>query len=401
MSQIILHCDLNNFFASVEVILNPELKGKPIAVCGDPEQRRGIVLAKCEIAKRAGVKTGDAVWMAEQKCPGIIIVKPRHKKYSHYSKLVREIYYRYTDRVESFGIDECWLDVTASSKMFGSGEEIAEKLRKDVKNQLGLTISIGVSWNKTYAKIGSDIKKPDAVTIINYENYKQIIYPLPVDNMLFVGRKTKSLFEKLNIKTIGDLASYDVALLKSRLGVNAEKLVACARGEDKEAVRSFHETEPVKSVGNGATIHRDLTTLREIERAIYVLAEEVGTRMRRKGVEGFTVSLSLRNPELKWVGAQASIQRPTHSAPTITKTAMEILDRIWDQNPIRSLRIAVSGLTYDKAKQLDLFLDSQGKKDELSSVFDKVRSKHGSSSLGLALGRGSELEMEFEVIDES
>jgi DNA polymerase-4 len=278
-----------------------------------------------------------------------------------------------------------------------------------VKDEFGLTLSIGVSWNKTYAKLGSDYKKPDAITHIAKDNYKNILYPLPVDSMLFVGRKTKRLFERFNILTIGDLAEFDAELLKPFMGINAVKLVSAARGDDDEEVADFHTTDPVKSVGNGATISRDLVTTREVEQAIYVLAEEVGTRMRRKRVKGFTISLSLRGEDLRWHGAQESVSIATNSALTITEVAMHILPRLWDVKnplavaPVHSLRVAVSNLTKDHHAQLDLFNDGtrEDRNDKFSSLFDKIRKKHGSAVLSYATALGSELGLEFEVIDQS
>jgi len=415
--RAILHCDLNNFFASVEVILNPALRGNAVAVCGDPKKRHGIVLAKCEIAKRHGVKTGDTVNEAEKKCPSIIIVCPQHNEYSKYSRKVREIYYRFTDEVESFGIDECGLDVTNSKLLFGTGEQIAEKIKSTVKEELGLTISIGVSWNKTYAKLGSDFKKPDAITIISRQNYRNIIYPSPISSMLYVGRKTRQMFERMNIKTIGDLANFDPALLRARMGIMAAKLIQAARGEDDDEVMNFLHKDDVKSVGNGATLARDLTTVRQVEKVIYVLAEEVGTRMRRKGVQGKTISLGIRGNDLKWTGAQASIQSPTHNPMKITHEAMKIFNTLWNVGnigvgtgefllskkeslePIRSLRVAVSNLTDAQMSQLDFLDRSEIYSDDLTKTFDNLRKKYGSSSISFAMGIGAELEIEFEVLD--
>lgn len=208
--RVILHCDLNNFYASVETVLHPELKGKPIAVCGDPEKRHGIVLAKSELAKKAGVKTAEAIWQAKRKCPDLIVVSPTYSEYVKYSKQVKEIYLSYTSEVESFGLDECWLDVTGSGKLFGTGPEIAESIRSRVKSETGLTVSIGVSFNKIFAKLGSDLKKPDAITVIDRNNYKNIVWKLNVGEMLYIGRATLERLRTLGIKTIGDLANADV-----------------------------------------------------------------------------------------------------------------------------------------------------------------------------------------------
>jgi len=410
MPRTILHCDLNNFFASVEVILEPLLIGKPVAVCGDPEERKGIVLAKCERAKKCGVRTGDAVWMAMQKCPDIQIVKPQHNKYGKFSKKVRDIYYRFTDKIESFGIDECWLDVTDSKKLFGTGEQIAYKIKELVKQELELTISVGVSWNKTYAKLGSDLKKPDAVTVINRENYKRLVWPLPVQDMLFVGRKTARMFEKLSIKTIGDLANFDEKLLEARIGIMAKRLVQAARGDCNDQVSSAHNHRQAKSVGNGTTTPRDMTTLKEVIQVVYILAEEVATRMRRKKLRGYTINLSIRDEDLRWQGAQSSIKAPTDNARIVVDTAIDIfckLVKIDKKNqdlpfPIHSIRVSVSNLTHDRHSQLDIFNDSTENDEEskITKAFDKIRSKYGANKLAYGTVLGGQMNIDFEVIDE-
>lgn len=381
-----MHCDLNNFFASVERVLNPSLLGRPLAVCGDPKERKGIVLAKCETAKAAGIRTGDTVWMAKNKCPDIQIVIPQHREYSKYAKLVREIYYRFTDKVESFGQDECWLDVTASEKLFGDGAIIADRLRQIIKDELGLTISVGVSWNKTFAKLGSDIKKPDAVTVISKNNYKQLVWPLPVNEMLFVGRKTARLLAKLGVKTIGELAAFDIEVLKTHIGISAERIILAARGECDEPVEDFHTVDDVKSVGNGTTLSRDLTNIKDVEKVIYNLAEEVATRMRRKGVKGTTVNLGIRDSNLRWHGAQATIALATSHAPIITTTALEIFKKfdIW---PVRSLRVSVSNLSDGAREQIDMFADK--KSEKFDELFDELRKKHGTDAIAFGTGVGS------------
>jgi len=404
--RVILHCDLNNFFASVEIILDPSLREHAVAVCGDPEVRKGIVLAKCERAKKAGVRTGDAVWMAEQKCPGIKIIKPQHNLYSHYSRRVREIYYRFTDLIEPFGIDEAWLDVTGSQKLFGSGPEIADKIRQTVRDELGLTISVGVSWNKTYAKLGSDIKKPDAVTVITRDNYRDVIFPLPVSDMLFVGRRTLKTLNQLNVHTIGDLSRVDADLLSARFGITAYKLVHMAAGMDTDPVSPATAADTVKSVGNGTTVPRDMTTRAEIFQLIYILAEEVATRLRKKCLRGRTVSLSIRDANLAWCGAQESIAIPTSNQQTITESAMHVFDRLWGTNvnirPVRGLRVAVSNLIEGVCPtQLDMFhmTEAEDTLSKFSALFDKFRIKHGTEKLAFGTLMGSQVGLDFEVLD--
>ena len=302
--KTILHCDLNNFYATVECLRDPNLRGKPVAVCGDPAKRCGIVLAKSEEAKKFGVKTGDVIWEAKLKCPDLVTVATNHADYARFAKKVRDIYYKYTDKVESFGSDECWLDITHSLKLFcKTGREIADELRTVVKEQLGLTISVGVSFTKTFAKLGSDYKKPDATTEITTLNFREIVWNMPVGNLLYVGRKSRALFEKLSIKTIGDLAAFDIEVLRAHIGVTAEQLILAARGEDTDEVASYENRSVVKSVGNGTTVPHDLMNFKEAQRVMYLLCEEVAFRMRKKGFKAFTVSLSIKNTALNWVGA--------------------------------------------------------------------------------------------------
>ena len=403
-----MHCDLNNFFASVEAVLDPSLLTVgPYAVCGNVELRQGIVLAKCPKAKAAGVKTGDAVWMAKQKCPGIKIIPPRHGVYSKFSARVKEVYSRFTDKVESFGIDECWLDISSSAKLFGNGIDVSKKIRDTVKDEVGLSLSIGVSWNKTYAKIASDQAGVGEIIVVTRKNYKSVIYPLPASSMLFVGRKSAKLFEKLNIRTIGDLAEFDPSALAPYLGINAHKLIKAARGEDDEPVGHIHDKEVPKSVGNGATLPKDINTIREIEQVIYVLAEEVGTRMRKKGVKGGTVSLSIRSPDLTWNGAQEGVRPATSNASAIMAVALKILPKIHKVSsdgkcdPVRSVRISVSGLESKKQSMQLSFLEDlhTDKEDKLSALFDNIRKKHGSDSILFGTAIGGLLDAKWEVTD--
>ena len=397
------------------MLRDPTLRGKAIAVCGDPEKRHGIVLAKSEPAKKCGVKTGMPIWEARQLCPEIIIVSTNHADYSRYSKIVSDIYYRFTDKVESYGSDECFLDVTASLRVLTNnekrmtnnvgrieiGERIANEIRRVIREEVGLTVSVGVSWNKGYAKIGSDLKKPDATSVISRDNYRDIVFPLPVGNMLYVGRKTVRLLEKLNVHTIGDLAGFDPKVLAGHIGINAYKMVEMARGDCTESVKDYTHKREVKSVGNGTTLPRDLITLRDIEQVVYLLSEEVAFRMRKKGVKGHTVSLSVRNTSLEWSGAQMSIRDATNAASTICETAMKIYKKS-PVTPVHSIRVAVSNLTKDARKQLSLFHDEEREdnKDKLSSVFDDIRRKYGASSVMFASGLGSEFKLHFDVLDE-
>jgi DNA polymerase-4 len=399
----ILHCDINNFFAGVEVILNPELRGKAIAVCGAPEKRHGIVLAKSEPAKKCGVKTGMPIWQAKQLCPEVIIVLPRHHEYDKYSKTVSRIYYGYTDLVEAFGCDECWLDITNTPAMrrLGSAKAVADEIRETIKREVGLTISVGVSWNKTFAKLGSDMKKPDATTVISRENYQSLVWPLPVCDMLFIGKKTAAVLMKLNIKTIGDLARADAEMLRGHFGINAYRMVAACRGDDSDSVQSFDYRRAPKSVGNGTTLFRDLVTTTDIEQVLYLLTEEVAYRLRKKGYKGTTVNLSVRGKDLTWTGAQETVREATNASKTIFETAKRIFAKIWGAAPAMSLRVSVSNLTRDTRTQMTMF-DAQNevKNDVLSGVFDTIRRKYGTKSIKFAYGNTGDFDLNFEVVDE-
>lgn len=401
-NRVILHCDLNNFFASVAIKQNPALRGKYIAVCGNPSLRKGIVLAKSENAKRMGVKTGMPIWEAKRVCPQIEIIPTDYSAYESYSKKVQEIYYRFTNQVESFGIDECWLDVTHSQKLFGDGLQIANKIRQTVKDELGLTISVGVSFNKTYAKLGSDLAEPDAVVAITLDNYRKLIYPLPLGNLLFVGKKTQALLTKLNVHTIGDLADYDVNLLKSFLGINAEKLIAEARGEDDSEVNDYLFHELPRSVGNGTTVPFDLTNVKEVEAVLYLLSEKIAFRLREQNLQGYTVHLSIKDTNLQWSGAQTSLPYPTHTVLTIRRTAMSIFEQIWVQKPfrpIRALRIAVANLTTVGNVQTNLLddINDEIKNQALDNVFDKIRRKYGTQQIMLGGTADSYQKLGFDL----
>lgn len=383
---VILHCDLNNFYASAECVLNPALKNFAVAVAGSPRHRHGVVLAKNEIAKKYGVKTGDTVWQAQQKCPNIICLPPQFKKYKEFSKQVIEIYSRFTDKIESFGPDECWLDVTHSTKLFGTGKQIADKLREIVYKETGLTISVGVSFNKYFAKLGSDLKKPNATTEITPENFKQLIYPLPADNLIFIGKKTYKKLNKLNIFSIGDLANASPQLLKQHFGIIGPRMQAVASGQDNSEIIDLKHNSEQKSVGNGLTALRNLTKREEILSTVLVLAEKIAYRMRELGVCGKTVHLSLKDSNLYTTGHSLTKNISTNSPQEIAKHAMEIFDTFWGEQTIciRAVRVAVSNLhsTTQKAQQILLFEDKNHEKlKKFNNACDKIRKKYGYYSI--------------------
>lgn len=280
MERVILHSDLNCFYASVEMMLNPALRGKAVAVCGATESRHGIVLAKSELAKKRGVKTGMVNWEARQCCPDIIMVPPQYDEYLKYSKLTRAIYERYTDQVEGFGMDECWCDISGSQTVFGDGMQIAEEIRETVKAELGLTVSIGVSYNKIFAKLGSDLKKPDAITGISSDNFREKIWPLPASDLLYVGRATTKKFDSYGIHTIGDIANQSQDFLKRLLGVNGIALWTYANGLDTSRVMPGDYESPVKSVGHGITCNADLENNEEVWKVMLELSQDIGHRLR-------------------------------------------------------------------------------------------------------------------------
>ncbi len=383
MDRVILHSDCNSFFASVECALNPSLADVPMAVGGSVEARHGIILAKNEIAKEYNIQTAETIYSAKKKCPELVIVPPHHDLYEKYSERVNKIYLEYTDMVEKFGIDESWLDVTGSQRLFGNGEEIANTIRKRVKEEIGITISVGVSFNKVFAKLGSDYKKPDATTVISKENFKDIVYPLPVGDLLFVGRKTREVLSRLNIKTIGDLAQSDVERLNKLLGKQGEMIYRYARGEDNSPVDP-HSHDEVKSVGNGMTFKRDLRGEKDILCGIAHLSESIAVRMRRKGVKCTVVQVTIKDPDLISIQRQEKLSSPTNLAKDITEKAMEIIKRSWNMNkPIRMLTVTGNGIIpEDSAQQISFFDEEKNPKQEnLEKTLDKIREKYGKDSV--------------------
>ena len=381
----VLHCDLNNFYASVEQVVSPELRQyKYLAVSGNPETRSGIILAKNTAAKAMGVKTGEPIWQARQKCPDLKCVLPHFDYYVHYSKRVREIYERFTDKVEGFGLDECWLDVT-HSKIFGTPAEIAEKLRETVKRETGLTISVGVSFTKTFAKLGSDLKKPDAVTVISRENYKDVVWKLPVAEMLYIGRHTEEKLHSMGIFTLGDLANGSLFALKKRFGVVGEKLYRAARGEDEEEVRECGAEREIKSVGHGTTTLRDVKTYAEADKVIFFLSDMVATRLRRYGLQGDVVALDIRRNDLTHESKQHKV-RATHVADDIYRVATRLLRQMWREAPtdlpLRSISVSVGSLSeVGCGYQVSIF-DAVDEKDKnLEYSVDQIRKKFGYNAI--------------------
>lgn len=377
--RVILHSDLNNFYASVECLLRPELNGKPVAVCGRVEDRHGIVLAKNMIAKKAGVKTGMVIFEAKKLCPDIVCVEARHNMYLKYSRAVKRIYLEYTNNVEPFGIDEAWLDVTSSPKFGGDGVKIAEDIRKRVKEEVGLTVSIGVSFNKVFAKLGSDLKKPDAVSVIDENNYKDVVWNLPVSDLLYVGRATSEVFKKLTIKTIGDLANFNSNIIDFKLGKRGRMLQAYAKGEDNDPVRVYEIQDEIKSVGNSLTYYRDIKNDDDVFALLTLLAESVCTRMRADGfMLARTVCLTVTTNDLQSVMRMTKVN-PTFVSSEVANAAFELFKKYfsWNKGLVRGLGISLSDFT--NVEQLDLL--SFGQKHEaqnkLEETVENIRSRFG------------------------
>ena len=384
MERTILHSDLNNFYASVELLSHPELKGKPVAVAGDVEARHGIILAKNYEAKAYGVQTAEPLWQAKQKCPDIVFLPPHFEIYEQYSHAAREIYYDYTDMIEPFGLDECWLDVTGSLSIFGDGKSIADIIRKRMKSELGLTVSVGVSFNKVFAKLGSDMKKPDATTVISSEDFRKKIWDLPASDMIFVGPKTEKKLKLYGIRTIGDLATTDPYLLKCLFGKNGLDLYENANGRDVSPVSLFGSSPPPKSIGNSTTPPRDLVSDEDVDIILYQLCENVSMRMRREGVVCSTVQISVRYSDLHSLERQMKPDYPNRTAKSLYECARELMrrHRLLGQ-PIRSIGVRGADLIRADSEQLSFSPDIVAiqKAETLEGVVDSLRKRYGKPAL--------------------
>ncbi len=383
--RIILHCDLNNFFASVSLLFNPTLKNMPVAVCGDKENRHGIVLAKNEIAKSYGVKTAEAIFEAKRKCPDLVLLPPIYSKYEEYSKKAQAIYRRFTDMIEPFGIDECWLDVTGSTMLFGNGEEIAYKIKDTIKKELGITASVGVSFNKVFAKLGSDMKKPDGVTVISRENFKEKIWGMPISDLLFVGNKTKEKLRSIGVKTIGDITYCDDERLKKLLGKNGLELKHYALGEDRSPVLTPTEDDKPKSVGKSVTIGKDFTNNEEVWTAFLSFAESLCATLKQKGVYAGGVQVHIRTASLKVKEFSRSFSDTTNCALPLAKRGFELFKENYTfGEPLRSVGLRAINLKNEKlGGQLNLFgeTESNEKTEQVDQSVYNVRQKFGKESV--------------------
>ncbi len=384
--RTILHCDLNGFYASVEALSHPELISKPMAVGGDPKKRTGIILAKNEEAKKFGVATGETIWQAKLKCPNLVVLPPHHNLYEEYSQKVNAIYARFTNKVEPFGIDESWLDVSASLKLFGSGTEIADKIRETIKKELNLTVSVGVSFNKVFAKLGSDYKKPDATTLFDRNKLESVIYKLPAKDLLFVGKKTAESLTRMGIKTIGDLANSNERQMITRFGKFGSEIRAFARGEDKSPVAYYGEKEEAKSIGNSITFARNLVGRDDFIKGFCKVAEKVSMRMIAEHIKSKEIGIVIKDAKFRALTRQTAINKPTNSYNDLVDYAMTLADTHWDfDTPVRMLGITCTKLEDAKTPQQgDLFddnIESKKNKEVVQNTIFDIRKKFGKNSI--------------------
>lgn len=390
MDRTILHCDMNNFYASVECLYRPELRDKPVAVVGDAELRHGIVLAKNYLAKQCGVATGNPLWMAKQLCRDIVFVGPHFDRYLRFSKLARELYGEYTDQVESFGLDECWLDVSGSRTLFGDGQSIADELRRRIRYELGITASVGVSYNKIFAKLGSDMKKPDATTVIPRCRFQQILWQLPVSDLLYVGPATTRKLGQYCIRTIGDLAKADPKFIKQLLGKVGTMLWGFANGHDISPVTNAGIHPAIKSIGNSTTTPRDLCTDEEVKITLYILCESIAERLREQNFECSTVQISVRNFDLYSYERQVKLEFPVSNSESLFQAAFSLYqgNQAADK-PVRSLGVRACNLSLAEHIQLSFVPEAVRirRQDDLESAVDSIRRRFGHFSVqrGIAL----------------
>ena len=390
--RVILHSDLNCFYASVEMMLDTTLKGKAVAVCGSTEDRHGIVLAKSELAKKAGIKTGMVNWEARQLCKDLIVVPPQYDQYLKYSKLTQSIYHRFTDQVEPFGMDECWMDVTGSQGVYGDGMSIAESIRAAVKEELGLTVSIGVSYNKIFAKLGSDMKKPDAITQIRREDFMEKVWPLDASEMIYCGRATTAKLAKYGIRTIGQLAATDPALLKSWFGVNGLALWRYANGTDTSRVCHKDFVSPVKSVGHGITCTADLENEDEVHKVILALSQDIGHRLRVHELSARGVQLYVRGNDLLGAQFQCKLPFTTQLPSEIAASAYQVFRQKYSWgNKVRAVTVrAIDLVPQNTPQQMSMFVDGGqiDKKERLQDAIEQLRDRFGKHAItyGALLG---------------
>ena len=387
--RAILHSDLNSFYASVEMMLDPSLRGKAVAVCGSTEERHGIVLAKSELAKKAGVKTGMANWEARSVCRDLIMVPPQYDQYLKYSKLTQAIYQRYTDLIEPFGMDECWLDVSGSQKVFGSAMNIAEKIRQETREELGLTVSIGVSFNKVFAKLGSDMKKPDAITEIRSDEFKEKVWPLNVNEMIYCGPATTKKLARFGVVTIGQLAQLDPGFMKLLLGVNGVALWQYANGLDRSRVMHRDVVSPVKSIGHGITCITNLENEEEVWRVMLSLCQDIGHRLRCHELTARGVQIAIRGDDLFGSQFQCKLPISTQLPSEIAAAAFRLFkDKYQWYHKVRAVTVRAIDLApkNDVSDQLSIFIDTAKLqvRERLEDAIEEIRERFGKQAITYA-----------------
>ena len=385
MNRTILHCDFNNFFASVECLENPSLKNEYVAVCGDPSERKGIILAKNEKAKRKGVKTGEPIWQAMKKCPHLVLVPPHFDKYFEYSKAAGEIYFGFTDLVEPFGMDESWLDISGSLRLFGSGVSTALKIKEKIRKELGLTISVGVSFNKVFSKLGSDMEKPDGLFEINRYEFKNIIKNLDISRLIGAGPSTAKLLLRYGIKTMGQVANLKPEFLQSIMGKRGVILWKYVNGYENSPVLPYGYTTPLKSIGHGTTVRRNLENENEVWRVIYELSQKVGERLRKTSSYAFGVELDVKDSELKQRSLRGQLVYPTKNSYKLSELAFKLFKENYTwENPVRALAIRAVNLIADLSEvQLDFGVDlkKESKTERIDFAVDKIHKLYGEKSV--------------------
>lgn len=377
--RVILHSDCNGFYASVECLHNPQLRDKPVAVSGDAENRHGIILAKNEIAKKYKVKTGEAIWQAKQKCPELVTVPPHFELYKRFSKMARRIYSDYTDRIENFGLDEAWLDITNGIE--SDGYKTALEIKNRIKEELGITVSIGVSFNKIFAKFGSDYKKPDAITCITRENFKDIVWNSPTGDLLYVGKATKNKLNRIGIYTIGDIANTSPDILRKLLGKWGDLIYGFANGFDSSPVAHMNDNTEVKSIGNSTTTPRDMESFDDVKVVMYVLCDSVCRRLREQGFMAKTVGISIRDNELNSFTRQCTLENYTCLTKDITQSAFSLFKRSYKmQRPLRSIGVSVTDFVQNNIPHQINFLQNEEKliqNETLDKTLDVLKKRFG------------------------
>lgn len=378
--RVILHADVNNFFASCECATKPELKEKPVAVTGNPKKRTGIILAKNEIAKKYGVKTGQVIGEAMALCPDLVCLAPHYDLYENISYELHQIYLEYTNFVEPLGLDECWLDVTDSLKYLNkTGVQIADELRERIKSKFNFTISVGVSFSKIFAKLGSDLRKPDYTTVISRENFQEITYPLPLNSIVGIGRRLEKKFNSIDVQTIGDFVKLEDDFLQDLMGINGLRLKQDLLGGRKNEVLDYYKLPPPKSIGNGTTTTSDIISKEDITKVVYFLAQKISKRMIRHKVKAEGISVTIKNKDLKTFHSSCKM-RATQDVKQIAENALKLIEKIWKYNyPIRAIRVKCFNLSSSQIIQLSLFDSS---KNDYSSAIDEINRKYG--KIGLA-----------------